>query len=78
MVETPKAMTKIIFHVESKHIDYIRNTLESYDGMALVRTIDPSKALIEIHIAPKCEYMIFELIEYITNKEGIEIREYEK
>lgn len=73
MEQIPKKMNKMIFQVNRRDIDYIRNTLESYDGMALVRTIDPYKALIEVYIAPGCEGLVLELIDSLKNKEGIKL-----
>lgn len=69
-------MKRMVLKVEKKDIDYIRNTLESYDGMALVRTIDPSESLIEVYIAPKCEVFVRELIESLR-KEGLNLVEHE-
>lgn len=66
-------MHKVIFRVQRKDIDYIRNTMESYDGIALVKTVDPDKALIEIHIAPKCGSLIDELVYSLKRREKIEI-----
>ena len=40
--------TKHIFKVDRREINYLRVTIESYDGMALVKTIDPQSALIEL------------------------------
>ncbi len=72
MNQVPEKMTKMVFKVKRKHINYIRNTLESYDGMALVRTIDPAKGLIELYVSPGCEKFVYELIEDMKNREGIE------
>ena len=47
--------TKQIFKVDRREIHFLRFTLESYDGMALVSTIDPYVALIEVSMAPGCE-----------------------
>ena len=71
-------MEKAMFRVKKEDIDYIRNTLESYDGMALVRTIDPSQALIEIYISPKCEEFINELIDSLKNREGVSFIRYDR
>ena len=73
MEEIPKRTNKMIFQVRRRDIDYIRNTLESYDGMALVRTIDPYKALIEVYIAPGCEGLVSELIDSLRIREGIKL-----
>jgi hypothetical protein len=64
---------KRIFRVRRDQINYIRFTLESYDGMALVRTLDPQKSLIEVYVPIGCESMIMELIESLRNREGLEI-----
>ena len=76
--KTPKKMNKIMFQVKRTDIDYIRNTLESYDGMALVRTVDPYKALIEVYVASESETFLFELIESMRNREGITLIRYDK
>lgn len=58
--------------VNPREICYIRNTLESYDGMALVRTLDPSAALLEIHVPPRCKEVIISIIESLR-QEGVSI-----
>ena len=63
--------TKLTFHVEPEIISYLRYTLESYDGMAVVMTIDPESGLVEINIAPGCENLINELLEALRLEEGI-------
>ena len=47
-----------IFCVDRQEINYLRVIIESYDGMAIVRTIDPYDALIEIQISPGCEDIV--------------------
>jgi hypothetical protein len=62
-----------VFRVERKEISYLRYTLESYDGMALVRTIDPHAALVEVLISPGCEHLVLELIESLKTEEGLRL-----
>lgn len=62
-----------VFQVDRRDICYLRYTLESYDGMAVVRTIDPRTALIEIAVAPGCTSLAEELIEDLRNREGLHI-----
>jgi len=64
-------LSKYEFRVERREISYLRYIIESYDGMALVRTIDPDEARIEVMIAPCCESIVFELLESLRNDEGI-------
>jgi hypothetical protein len=67
--------TKRTFLVDRKDINYLRITIESYDGMAVVRTIDPNphKAKIEIMISPGCEDLISNLLESLRKNEGLDI-----
>ena len=61
------------FKVDRREIHYLRFTLESYDGMALVSTIDPHLALIEVSMAPGCETLVLELMDALRNDEGLNI-----
>ena len=63
--------TRWMFRVERKDIHYLRTTIEAYDGMAMVRTVDASKATIELLIAPGCEKLITKLLAMLREKEGI-------
>ncbi len=66
---------KRTFIVDRKEINYITITVEAYDGMAVVRTIDPHAAKIEIMISPGCEDLIDKLLESLNKKEGLAISE---
>jgi len=57
--------------VDRKEIHYLRFTLESYDGMALVSTIDPYLALIEVSIAPGCEKWVDALMDSLRTDEKL-------
>jgi hypothetical protein len=52
---------------------YLRATIESYDGMAVVRTVDPVEAIIELLIAPGCEAQIMELVHHMQSRENLAI-----
>jgi hypothetical protein len=58
------------YRVDKSRISYIRWIIESYDGMAIVSTIDPVDAIIEIKIAPGCELIVNELINSLRIDEG--------
>ena len=62
---------KRTYIVDKSRISYIRWIIESYDGMAIVSTIDPEGAIIEIKIAPGCESIVNELICSLRVDEGI-------
>jgi Domain of unknown function (DUF4911) len=64
---------KQLFRVDRREINYLKITIESYDGMAVVKTIDPYAALIELQISPGCETLVFELLDSLANVESIPI-----
>ena len=64
---------KHLFKVDRREINYLKITIESYDGMAVVKTIDPNAALIELQISPGCENLVFELLDSLANVESISI-----
>jgi hypothetical protein len=59
--------------VDRREINYLSVIIASYDGMALVRTIDPHEALIEVRISPGCEDYILALLDYLVQDEGISL-----
>ncbi|MCD4717809.1 MAG: DUF4911 domain-containing protein [Desulfobacterales bacterium] len=59
-----------VFRVNRGDISYLRWTIESYDGMAVVRTINPHEAFIEIMISPGCEDQVLDLLDSLR-EEGI-------
>ncbi len=65
--------TKTILFVDRQKINYLRTTLESYDGMAMVRTLDPRRSLIEVMIAPGCETFVHDLLDSLSMQEGLRI-----
>ena len=62
---------KRIFEVDRREINYLRVTIESYDGMGVVKTIDPHAALIEVQVSPGCEHLFSELAKSLERDEGI-------
>ncbi|MFC1863383.1 DUF4911 domain-containing protein [Thermodesulfobacteriota bacterium] len=66
--------TNQIFCVDRQEINYLRVIIESYDGMAIVRTIDPYDALIEIQISPGCEDILFMLLKSLERTENIKLK----
>jgi hypothetical protein len=64
---------KRILKVDRGDINYLRSTIESYDGMAVVRTLDPRKAYIEIQISPGCENLVSELLDSLKEEDGIRL-----
>jgi hypothetical protein len=65
--------TKLNYHVDRKEISYLRWIVESYDGMAFLKTVDPHEAFIELEVSPGCETLVLELLESLRWHEHIKI-----
>ncbi len=63
------------FRVDRHEINYLSVIMASYDGIAVVRTIDAHLAVIEIWISPGCEGFVAELLESLGKDEDILLRE---
>jgi len=55
MENTPVDTHNRYFRIRRKDIAYFKFIMESYEGMAVVRTKDPSEAIVELMIAPGWE-----------------------
>ena len=60
------------FRLRPKDIAYFKFIIESYDGMAVVRTLDPSEAVVELMIAPGWEQDVDEVLEGLAKEISIE------
>lgn len=63
--------SKRILRVDRRDISYLRSTIECYDGMAVVSTLDPHVAYVEIRVSPGCEDIISELLASLREDEGL-------
>jgi len=66
--------SKYILSIDRKEICYLQWIIESYDGMASVRTINPANGDIEISIAPGCKEEIASLIRYLREEGSIHVK----
>ncbi len=66
-------MISKFFQVERKDINYLRTIIESYDGMAIVKTIDAHKAIIELVISIGCEDIVLNLLNSLEKDEGVKL-----
>jgi hypothetical protein len=53
-------------------IAYLQSSIESYEGMAVVRTKDPSEAIVELMVAPGWEKDLEEVLEGLRKEITIE------
>jgi hypothetical protein len=60
------------FRLHRKDIAYFKFIIESYEGMAVVRTKDPHEAIVELMVAPGCEKDVEEVLEGLWKEIPIE------
>ncbi|WP_155308477.1 DUF4911 domain-containing protein [Desulfosarcina ovata] len=46
------------YRVDRRQISFVKFILEAYDNVAVVSTLDPTTALVQITIAPGCESLV--------------------
>jgi len=63
---------KCCFRVDRKQIAYLRFILESYDGLAFMRTLESRQALVEIAYPPSRSKDAQELISALRRETGME------
>jgi hypothetical protein len=61
------------FRIHRKDIAYFKFIIESYEGMAVVRTEDPREAVVELMVAPGWEKDVEEVLEGLRKEIHIEI-----
>ena len=52
----------IYLRLRREDIAYLKFIIESYEGMAVVRTRDPSEAVVELMVAPGWEKVVEEVL----------------
>ena len=60
------------FRLSRKDIAYFKFIIESYEGIAIVRTKDPHEAIVELMVAPGWEKDFEELMEGLGKEISIE------
>ena len=62
MQKRPKVCTKRYFIIPPAEIHLLRFTLEGYEGIGLVTTLDADLGMIELSIAPGCEEEVTQIL----------------
>ncbi|MEJ2220412.1 MAG: DUF4911 domain-containing protein [Desulfobacterales bacterium] len=50
------------YRVDRRQIAFIKFIFEAYDGIAGIRTTDPVKGIIKLHIAPGCQEQVEQVL----------------
>ena len=60
------------FRLHRKDIAYFKFIIESYEGMAVIRTKDPHEAIVELMVAPGWEKDLEEVLDGLRKEMPIE------
>ncbi|OGP58380.1 MAG: hypothetical protein A2162_05535 [Deltaproteobacteria bacterium RBG_13_52_11b] len=60
------------FRIRRQDIAFFKFIIESYEGMAVLRTTDPHEAVVELMVAPGWEKAVDEILEGIRREIPIE------
>ncbi len=50
--------TRRVYRIDRCRISFVKFILEAYDNVAVMSTLDPRQALVQVVIAPGCERMV--------------------
>jgi hypothetical protein len=70
---TPEASVKKYYRIDRREIHYLRFILEAYAGVAVMRTLDPQKGLVVLHVGPGCEEEVDMIIHDLKRHIRIEV-----
>ena len=68
----PKTSVKRYYRVDRGQIHFLKFVLEGYDGVAVLRTIDPQEGLVVLQIGPGCQSMVDMIIQDLQRHIRIE------
>ena len=71
MTETKMESTRLRLTIDRRKIGWLKFLLESYEGLALLRTLDPQAGRVILLIGPGAETETFELLEAIRDEIGL-------
>jgi hypothetical protein len=54
--------------VERQHIGFLCGLLAGYEGLAIVRTLDPQRGLVELLVAPAFQQTVTELLRALSQE----------
>ena len=67
-----KNTVKRYYRIDRGQIHFLKFILEGYDGVAVLRTLDPQKGLVVLHIGPGCQRMVDMIIQDLQRDIRIE------
>jgi hypothetical protein len=60
------------YRVDRREIAFLKFILEAYDGVGTIKTKDPVRGVISLHIPPGCQKQVTEILRYLNQEILIE------
>ena len=67
-METIKKTKTQYYRVDRCQIAFIKFIFEAYDGLAVLTTMDPARGIIALHIAPRCQKQVSEILQNLKKE----------
>ena len=67
-------MDTIIYRavIEKSHIGFLNSIIESYEGIAVVRTLDARAGILELWVVPEFEGLVNTLMRHLAQEIGLQ------
>jgi hypothetical protein len=72
LAQLPHSTEKRYYRIDRRQIHFLKFVLEGYDGVAVLRTVDPQQGLIVLHIGPGSQSIVDMIIEDLGKQIKIE------
>lgn len=69
---------KRFVRVDRSDIHYLQSTIEAYEGLAVMRTLDAHAGLVELLIAPGQETELANLLASLASREGVRLKKVQR
>lgn len=70
-----RACVRLYYRVDRREIHYLKFILEGYDGLAVMRTVDPQAGLVVLHVPEGCENDVRAIVDDLKGHIRIEASE---
>ena len=60
--------TRRCYRVDRREISFLKFILEAYDNVAVMSTMDPHQAVVQVTIAPGCETLVDGIMNSLTGE----------
>jgi hypothetical protein len=68
----PQQASQYYYRVDRREIYFLKFIVEAYEGLAMMRTLEASRGIVVLHVAPGCEEELCRLLDSLGHDMLIE------